>query len=438
MQKLKGMNDILPEESYLWQYIEETAREVFELYHFKEIRTPLLEHFDLFARSVGDTTDIVSKEMYDFEDKGGRHIALRPEGTASVVRAFVEHKLFGPEYPQPYKLYYMGPMFRYERPQAGRMRQFHQIGIEVFGTTNPAIDAEGIALAWDFLQQLGLENMTLNLNSLGLPEERANYRQALIDYFKPYEQELSEDSQRRLHDNPLRVLDSKDPTDQALAKNAPIILDFLGEDSLAHFNEVQSQLTMMNIPFKVNSSIVRGLDYYQQTIFEIIVDDDAIGAQSTICGGGRYNGLVEDLGGPEVPGFGFGIGVERLILLMKNLNVTIPEPETVDVFVAVMGEEANQLAQEITHLARQHDLIAERDFLDRSLKSQYKTADKLKAKIVITVGSNEVETRSVRLKSQVQDKQKEVSVDELADDFYKIYRELTADTSVIDEFFKGV
>lgn len=438
MQKLKGTEDILPQDSYLWQYVEDTARDVFDLYHFKEIRTPMFESFELFSRSVGDTTDIVSKEMYDFEDKGGRRIALRPEGTAGVVRAYVEHKLFGPEHAQPLKVYYMGPMFRYERPQAGRNRQFHQIGMEVFGSTNPATDAEGISLAWQFLTTLGVSNITIHINSLGTLEERAAYRQALIAYIEPHFDELSEDSKRRLHDNPLRVLDSKDAKDIEIVKDAPIILDFLGEESQAHFQAVQDMLTMMEIPFKVAPSIVRGLDYYQRTIFEIIVNDDTIGAQSTICGGGRYDGLVEQLGGPEVSGFGFGLGIERLILLLKEQKVEIPEPDNVDVFVTVMGEEANLLAQEIVQIARQHDLIADRDFLGRSMKSQYKTADKYNANVVITVGSKEVETRMVTLKSVKNKKQEEVSMEDLYQNFFSIYRTITSDTSVIDDFFKGV
>ncbi len=439
MQKLKGTEDILPQNSYLWQYVEDVARDVFERYHFSEIRTPLIESFDLFSRSVGDTTDIVSKEMYDFYDKGDRHIALRPEGTASVVRAFVENKLFGPEFPKPLKLYYVGPMFRYERPQAGRSRQFHQIGMEVFGSENPATDVEGIALAWDFFNELGLKNLTIHLNSLGTNEERGTYREALIQYFEPHFDQLSEDSKRRLHDNPLRVLDSKDQGDQTLVKNAPMILDYLGEESRKHFEEVQSMLQMLDIPFKVDPSIVRGLDYYQHTIFEIIVNDDTIGAQSTVCGGGRYDGLVEQIGGPSTPGFGFGLGIERLLILLTEQQVELPEDEGVDVFVTVMGEEGNHLAQEIVQYARQHDLIADRDFLGRSMKSQYKTADKYQADIVITIGSNEVEERVVTLKSQQnkQNKQLEVSVDELAKNFFGIYRQLTADTSVIDEFFKG-
>ena len=317
MRKLKGTEDILPEESYIWQYVEDTARGIFDSYQFKEIRTPMFETFELFSRSVGETTDVVSKEMYDFYDKGERRIALRPEGTAGVVRAYVENKLFGPEHAKPYKVYYIGPMFRYERPQAGRQRQFTQIGAEVFGSINPATDVETIALAWDFFTELGLENITLHINSLGKLADRQAYRQALIEYFTPFVDQLSEDSRRRLHENPLRVLDSKDERDKALVADAPTILDYLSEDSRQHFEAVQTLLTALDIPFKVNPLIVQGLDYYQDTIFEIIVDDQSIGAQSTICGGGRYDGLVEQVGGPQTPSFGFGIGLERLLLLLK-------------------------------------------------------------------------------------------------------------------------
>lgn len=437
MRKLKGTEDILPGASYVWQYVEDTARAIFDSYQYKEIRTPMFEAYELFARSVGETTDVVSKEMYDFYDKGERHIALRPEGTAGVVRAYVENKLFGPEYAKPYKVYYNGPMFRYERPQAGRQRQFTQIGAEVFGSTNPAIDAEAIALTWDFFTELGIENITLYINSLGKTADRQAYRQALVNYFEPLKAELSEDSQRRLHDNPLRILDSKDPRDKALVANAPTILDYLSDESRKHFEEVKAMLTALEIPFTVNPLVVRGLDYYQDTIFEIMVDDTSIGAQSTICGGGRYDGLVEQIGGPQTPSFGFGIGLERLILLLEQQQVEIPEEEPLDVYVIGLGEETNQLALQLVQAARKDGLLAERDYMNRSLKAQFKAAAKLKAKLILTVGEEELAAGTVQMKNQESGKQVTVKAADLFADFLGEFRRQTVDTSVIDKYFRG-
>lgn len=437
IKKMKGTEDILPKDSDKWQFIEDTVRAIFDTYQVKEIRTPIFEAKELFARSVGDTSDIVSKEMYDFKDKGDRDIALRPEGTAAIVRAYVEHKLFGPEYPQPLKLYYIGPMFRYERPQAGRQRQFHQIGMEIFGSTNPATDAEVIALAWDILLELQVKNVELNINSLGKSEDRVNYREALIDYFTPLKEQLSEDSQRRLTDNPLRILDSKSPQDQLLVEEAPKILDFLSDESKGHFEAVKEMLSALNIPFTVNPLIVRGLDYYQDTIFEIVVKDSAIGAQSTIIGGGRYDGLVQQLGGPETPGFGFGLGMERLILLLEQQQIKLYEEEPLDLFVLTMGEAVNIKALQIVQAARQAGYLAERDYLGRSLKSQFKTADKLQAKLTLTLGEDELIADKVVIKNKALDKQKEVSIEALITDFDTIYRQLTMDTSAIDQYFRG-
>ncbi|MCW6660696.1 histidine--tRNA ligase [Aerococcaceae bacterium NML201209] len=437
MRKLKGTEDILPGASYVWQYVEDTARAIFDSYQYKEIRTPMFEAYELFARSVGETTDVVSKEMYDFYDKGERHIALRPEGTAGVVRAYVENKLFGPEHAKPYKVYYNGPMFRYERPQAGRQRQFTQIGAEVFGSTNPAVDAEAIALTWDFFTELGIENITLYINSLGKTADRQAYRQALVNYFEPLKAELSEDSQRRLHDNPLRILDSKDPRDKALVANAPTILDYLSDESHKHFEEVKAMLTALEIPFTVNPLVVRGLDYYQDTIFEIMVDDTSIGAQSTICGGGRYDGLVEQIGGPQTPSFGFGIGLERLILLLEQQQVEIPEEEPLDVYVIGLGEETNQLALQLVQAARKDGLLAERDYMNRSLKAQFKAAAKLKAKLILTVGEEELAAGTVQMKNQESGKQVTVKAADLFADFLGEFRRQTVDTSVIDKYFRG-
>lgn len=437
IKKMKGTEDLLPAVSYKWQYVEDTIRAIFDTYQVKEIRTPIFESKELFSRSVGDTTDIVSKEMYDFKDKGDRDIALRPEGTAAVVRAYVEHKLFGPEHAQPLKVYYMGPMFRYERPQAGRQRQFHQVGLEIFGSHNPATDVEGIALAWDILKELGIQGVTLYINSLGKAEDRLNYRQALIDYFSPLADQLSEDSKRRLNDNPLRILDSKDPNDKALAKDAPLILDYLSPASKAHFDQVKTMLDALDIPYTVDPTIVRGLDYYQDTIFEIVATDDQIGAQATVIGGGRYDGLVQQLGGPATPGFGFGLGMERLLLLLDQADQPVPDPEPLDLYVLTMSDVVNVAALQIVQAARAAGYLADRDYLGRSLKSQLKTADKLGAILTVTLGEDELASGQYTLKNKHLEKQVTVTLDDLLDDFEGIYRKLTTDTSAIDKYFKG-
>lgn len=437
IKKPKGTEDVLPSEIYIWQYVEDTARNVFESYNFEEIRTPIFEDYELFQRGVGDETDMVSKEMYDFEDKGGRRIALRPEGTASICRAFVQHKLYGPEYPKPYKLYYAGPMFRYERPQAGRQRQFNQMGVEVLGTDNCAMDVEVMAMAWDLFEELGLTNIKLVINTIGHPKERRQFIDALIEYLTPHQEELSEDSRRRLETNPLRILDSKDAKDQQLLVKAPKISDYLSQESLDNFQKVQSMLEALEIPYEVDPLLVRGIDYYQDTIFEMMVEDDSIGSQSTICGGGRYDGLVEELGGPSTPGFGFGIGLERLILLLKDQKVAVPENEAVDVFVICMGETIDAMAMEIIQAARQAGLKADRDYMGRSMKSQFKTVDRLKAKTVIVLGEDEVQSQSFTLKNTETQKQISVNLSDWLTQPDVFFRQLTMDTSVIDNYFKG-
>ncbi len=316
LQKPKGTQDLLPQDSAKWQYVENFTRSIFKQYNYAEIRTPIFEHYEVISRSVGDTTDIVTKEMYDFYDKGERHITLRPEGTAPVVRSYVENKLFAPEVQKPAKFYYMGPMFRYERPQAGRLRQFHQIGVECFGSNNPATDVETIAMAYHFFEELGIKDIRLHLNSLGNPESRAAYRQALIDYLTPLKEQLSKDSQRRLEENPLRVLDSKEKEDKVAVENAPSILDYLDEESTVHFEAVRSMLDNLGITYTIDTNMVRGLDYYNHTIFEFMTEVG--GNDLTICAGGRYDGLVTYFGGPETPAFGFGMGIERLILVLES------------------------------------------------------------------------------------------------------------------------
>ena len=439
INKMKGTEDLLPANIRRWQYVEDVCRDILDSYMFKEIRTPMFESIDLFSRSVGETSDIVTKEMYDFKDKGDRHIALRPEGTAPVVRAYVEHKLFGPEHPQPLKVYYMGPMFRYERPQAGRQRQFTQFGVEVLGSTQAMTDAECIALAWDVFSELEISNLRVYINSLGKTADRKNYRQALIDYFEPVNDQLSEDSQRRLYSNPLRILDSKDPKDKEFVKDAPIITDYLSEESKHHFEQVCQLLDILEIPYTVDPYIVRGLDYYQDTIFEIVVEDESIGAQSTVCGGGRYDGLVEQLGGPNSPGFGFAIGMERLMLLLEEQAIQLPIEEALDVYVMGIGEGFDIRSQvfQIMQAARKDGFSADTDTLNRSIKSQFKTVSKLNTKLVMTIGEEELNKGIVLLKNQANGEQAEVSIEEVLSDFTKVFRKYTMDSKIIDEFFRG-
>ncbi|MCM0599463.1 histidine--tRNA ligase [Periweissella fabalis] len=417
-QKPKGTADLLPGDSLKWHYVEETARLLFNNYQYNEIRTPLFENFEVFSRSAGDTSDVVTKEMYDFHDKGDRHIALRPEGTAGVVRAFVENKLFAPEQVKPYKVFYIGPMFRYERPQAGRMRQFHQIGVEAFGADSPALDAEVIAMAIDFFQSLGLTSLKVAVNTLGDAESRAAYRQALIDYLEPHAAELSADSQERLHKNPLRVLDSKDAKDQVFVENAPSILDYLTPAAQAHWDKLKTMLDALGLDYEIDASMVRGLDYYNHTIFEIMTNSSALGhGWTTISGGGRYNGLVEELGGPETSGIGFGIGLERLMLLLENEQTPLPEVEPLDFYVTNIGEETDVEALKLVQGIRSYGYTAERDYLDRKPKAQFKAADRLNALYVLTIGPEELANQEVNLKNMETGEQIKVPL-------VKIYTEL--------------
>lgn len=423
-QRPKGTNDILPGESEKWQFVEETARLLFGDYQYQEIRTPMFEHYEVIARSVGDTTDIVSKEMYDFRDKGDRHVTLRPEGTAPIVRAYVENKLFGPEHKKPYKVYYTGPMFRYERPQKGRLRQFHQIGIEAFGSENPSLDVEIMAMAMDYFNQLGIRQIRLVINSIGDKETRAAYRQALIDYLEPFEAELSEDSRRRLHENPLRVLDSKDKKDKPIVVNAPSILDYLSESAQKHFDAVTETLKHLGIAFEIDHRMVRGLDYYTHTIFEIISDAPGMGAQSTICGGGRYDGLVEELGGPATPGFGFAMGIERILLTLEQENVLVPSINNLDAYVVGIGERTNMEVLKVVQAIRGFGYSADRDFMQRKAKAQFKSADKQGAKLVLTLGEDELDNGQINVKALASHKEKTFSLEEVYQQFNEVYDEM--------------
>lgn len=424
-QRPKGTNDILPGESEKWQFVEETARLLFKDYQFEEIRTPMFEHIEVISRSVGDTSDIVTKEMYDFHDKGDRHITLRPEGTAPIVRSFVENKLFGPEFPKPYKVYYMGPMFRYERPQKGRLRQFHQIGVECFGSKNPATDVETMAMALDFFEQLGIEGLRLVINTLGDAQTRTAYRQALIDYLTPFAEELSEDSKRRLHENPLRVLDSKDKKDQVVVANAPRILDYLSEESKQHFAQVTAMLDALAIPYEVDANMVRGLDYYTHTIFEIMHDSAALGTQSTVCAGGRYDNLIEEFGGEATPGFGFGIGMERVLITLEAQGIEIPTIETIDAYIVNLGEETNIEALKLVQAIRNAGFSADRDYMGRKAKAQFKTADKKQAQLVLTIGESELAEGIVKVKHMATRTETSYPLTKIYEEFDQVFDEMT-------------
>ncbi len=408
----RGTQDILPEAVKTWHWIEEKIKEITKQYRYEEIRTPIFEHTEIFARGVGDTTDIVQKEMYTFEDRGGRSLTLRPEGTAAVVRSYVENKMYG--WPnQPVKLYYLGPMFRYERPQQGRFRQFVQFGIEALGANNPAIDAEVIALAMDIYASVGLKNLELVINSLGDLESRKAHREALIDHFKPRINEFCSDCQNRLEKNPLRILDCKKDRDHELMKSAPSILDYLNEESKRYFEKVCYYLDSLKIPYTIDPTLVRGLDYYNHTAFEIFSNAEGFGAITTLCGGGRYDGLVEEFGGPSTPGIGFAFSIERLIAALEAENIKPDVHEDLDVYIATIGEKAEDYSVGLLKQLRNDGFSAERDYTGRKIKAQLKSADRLQAKLVIVLGDDELEKGMAQIKQMKTGEQMEISLDKL-------------------------
>ena len=425
LQRPKGTVDILPGESEKWQFVEATMRRVFATYRFSEIRTPLFEHYEVISRSVGDTTDIVTKEMYDFYDKGDRHVTLRPEGTAPVVRSYVENKKFAPEVQKPFKVYYTGSMFRYERPQAGRLREFHQIGVESFGSKNPATDVETLAMAKALFDQVGVKNIKLVINSLGDAETRERYREALIAYLEQHLEKLSDDSKRRLHENPLRVLDSKDKQDITIVKDAPSILDFLSDASQQHLTDVKTMLETLNIAYTVDQNMVRGLDYYNDTIFEFMTEIK--GKELTICGGGRYDSLVSYFGGPDTPGFGFGIGVDRLLLVLEEQGVSLPVAQPLDVYVVVLGASANVAALKLVQSLREQGYTVERDVLNRKIKQQFKSAEEFGAKTIITLGESEVETGDIVVKNNATRAEVKTTLSDIQSQFDAVFTEVTTD-----------
>jgi histidyl-tRNA synthetase len=394
IKALRGTRDILPEEVGYWQQVEAIARSVFGNALYSEVRPPIFEQTELFARGIGEATDVVGKEMYTFTDRGDRSITLRPEFTAGVVRAFIEHKLGAKSNVQ--RLWYAGPVFRYERPQAGRQRQFHQIGAELIGSDAPAADVEVIAVATDILQQLGLKSLQLEINSVGNQSDRTAYREALIQFLTPHKDDLDADSQDRLTRNPLRILDSKDPKTKAIVQDAPQLLDYLSDASRHHFEQVQAMLTALGIDYRINPRLVRGLDYYTHTAFEIQSHD--LGAQATVCGGGRYDGLVSELGGPATPAVGWAMGVERLILLLEQLSGDEAPTAAAQVYLVSQGDRATAQGMQLAQALRQEGLRVEFDLSGAAFKKQFKRADRSGASLCLVLGESEAEAGTVGLK----------------------------------------
>lgn len=410
----KGTKDVLPNESYKWHYVENVVRSVAKDFNIKEIRTPTFEHTELFLRGVGDTTDIVNKEMYTFLDKAERSITLKPEGTAGVARAFIENSLYAN--PQPTKMYYITPVFRYEKPQAGRLREHHQFGIEYYGSSSAIADVEVMMVAKSIFDRLGVSNLVLNVNSIGCPECRKKYNEALKKYLKDNLSSMCHTCQERFEKNPLRILDCKEEACKQITQNAPVVLDYLCDDCRAHHEMVCNQLTKLGVDFKVNPHIVRGLDYYTRTVFEFVSNN--IGAQGTVCGGGRYNNLVEQVGGKPCPGVGFGMGLERLILTLENLGLSVGEEENPDLYIIAMCDRAKQDILVYAQKLRQAGVSTEIDVMDRSFKAQLKYANKINAKYMVVLGDEEIDTNKVSIKNMATGESVEVDLDKI-ENFFK-------------------
>ena len=429
---IKGTQDILPDVVYKNQFIEQTLLDIASKFGFREIRTPVFEHTELFQRGVGETTDVVQKEMYTFDDKGGRSITLRPEGTAGAARAFLEHGLFNEALPQ--KLCYVLNCYRYEKPQAGRWREFQQFGVEMLGAAHPAADAEVISLANEIFAFLGVEGIELQLNSIGCPECRKNYHAALKEYFEAKKDELCPTCLGRLEKNPMRILDCKSPVCSEIAKDAPAIIGYICEDCSKHFESVKKYLDKMNIEYSVNPRIVRGLDYYTRTVFEFVSTD--IGAQGTVCGGGRYDGLIEELGGPHVPSLGFGLGTGRLLMLLEAQGIELPKPSGCDIYIAPMGENASYEAAAIVADLRAGGISAQTDVVGRSLKAQMKYADKIGAKYTMVLGDDEIASGKAKIKNMDSGEATEMVLADLAENFMEFL--LRQETAVLGESLGGL
>ena len=415
----RGTQDILPEDSIKWRHIENKLDELMELYNYKEIRTPIFESTELFARGVGDSTDVVQKEMYTFKDKGDRSLTLRPEGTAAVVRSYIEHKMQGNPN-QPVKLYYNGPMFRYERKQKGRYRQFNQFGVEAIGAENPSIDAEVLAMVMHIYESFGLKHLKLVINSIGDSESRKEYNEALVNHFEPVIDTFCSDCQSRLHTNPMRILDCKIDRDKEAIKTAPRITDYLNDDSKAYYEQVKHHLDDLNIPYVEDPNLVRGLDYYTHTAFELMMDNPNYdGAITTLCGGGRYNGLLQLLDGPSETGIGFALSIERLLLALEEEGIELDIEEKFDLFIVTMGEEADRYAVKLLNDLRKNDVKADKDYLNRKIKGQMKQADRLNAKYTIVIGDQELEKNSIAIKNMTTGESENIQLDQLINYFKK-------------------
>lgn len=402
----KGTEDLLPQDSYKWHYLEKKFAETAALYNYKEIRVPTFEHTELFERGVGDTTDVVEKQMYTFNDKGGRSVTLRPEGTASVVRSFLQNSLYA--LPMPMKMYYNIACFRYENKQKGRLREFHQFGVEAFGAQNPTLDAEVISLALTFLDSVGLKELSVNINSIGCPSCRKAYSEALRDYLRPHYDELCDTCKGRFDRNPLRIIDCKSEQCRSIVDGAPRLLDYICDDCRSHFEAFKGCLDDMGIKYTVDPGIVRGLDYYTKTVFEIISGD------FTVCGGGRYDGLVEELGGKPCPAIGFGLGIERLLLRLEETGVKIPEEPPVKIYIAALGDKAVSAAQGIVYSLRRNGISADTDHMGRGLRASMKYADKLGAEYTMVLGDNEIEAGEANVKNMATGEQTALKLAELA------------------------
>ena len=410
--KQKGTKDLYGSEAKKWHYVNKVIDEIMEKYNYNFIRVPVFESSELFHRGVGETTDIVTKETYDFTDRGGRNITLRQEGTAGVVRSYIENKVYG-EDNKPAKYYYNMPMYRYERPQAGRLREFTQFGMEIIGSDDPLSDAEIISLAVNIYKVLGLKGIKVNINSLGDTESRNNYKEALIKHFKPHLDDMCEDCKERLEKNPLRILDCKIDSDKEYMIKAPITIDYLNEESKERFEKVQEYLSVIGIDYEVDPKVVRGLDYYNHTVFEVEAKIEGFGSQNVIGGGGRYNGMVQELGGPSTPAIGFAAGLDRLMIALEKENVKIPINESVDLFVLNVSEEEKRYAAYLTNTLRMNGFIVETDYLNRSLKAQFKQADRLNSKFTIVLNSNDLENNEIKIKNNKTKEEDIISIDAL-------------------------
>ncbi|MEE1244374.1 MAG: histidine--tRNA ligase [Acutalibacteraceae bacterium] len=411
---VKGTNDILPSEVYKWQFVENRMLETARIFGFNEIRVPVFEHTEVFKRSVGDTTDVVQKEMYTFDDKGGRSITLRPELTAGVIRSLIEKGLVNG--PLPLKVCYIGGCYRYEKPQAGRLREFHQFGVECVGAAAPNADAEVIALARQVLDSIGIEKIALEINSIGCPECRKKYSEALKEYFKANISNLCDTCKDRLERNPMRILDCKSPVCKEIAANAPVVLDYLCDGCAEHFTQVKKHLDAAGIKYTVNPHIVRGLDYYTRTVFEFVSGD--IGAQSTVCGGGRYDGLISQMGGQPTASLGFAMGIERLMLVLESQKTELPKQSGCDLFIAQMGEKAALAATALCNDLRADGFKVQTDICGKGLKAQMKYADKIGASFTMVLGDNELETEKANLKNMENGEITEVSLENLSEDLF--------------------